>query len=54
MPRIMPEPRYFSMPSAEAGAVAFMNPARNCWPQVRSFTHSPDAVIHSPADTAAA
>ena len=24
-------------------------PALNCWPWVRSLTHSPDAVIHSPA-----
>src|SRR5882672_571054 len=28
--------------------------ALNCWPWVRSFTHSPDAVIHSPAAIVAA
>ena len=30
------------------------NRALNCWPCVRSFTHSPDAVIHSPAAMVAA
>ena len=54
MPRIIPEPRYFSMPSTEEGAAVRMKRALNCWPWVRSFTHSPEAVIHSPGDTVAA
>jgi hypothetical protein len=45
MPRIMPEPRYFSMPSIEVGTDVRMKRALNCWPSVRSFTHSPEAVI---------
>src|ERR1039457_3380388 len=54
MPRIIPEPRYFSIPSIEVGADVRMKRALNCWPWVRSFTHSPDAVIHSPAEMVAA
>src|SRR5271155_236597 len=54
MPRIMPDDRYFSMPSTEVGADVRRNRALNCWPWVRSFTHSPDAVIHSPAAIVAA
>src|ERR1700732_1198904 len=54
MPRILPEPRYFSMPSIEVGADVRMKRALNCWPWVRSLTHSPDAVIHSPAEIVAA
>src|SRR5258708_26451458 len=50
----MPEPRYFSMPSIDVGAEVFRNRALNCWPWVRSLTHSPDAVIHSPAEIVAA
>src|SRR4051812_17741705 len=50
----MPEPRYFSMPSIDVGAEDFRNRALNCWPWVRSLTHSPDAVIHSPAAIVAA
>src|SRR5271154_2106279 len=53
MPRIMPDDRYFSMPSTEVGADVRRNRALNCWPWVRSFTHSPDAVIHSPAEIVA-
>ena len=53
MPRIMPEPRYFSMPSTDDGAELRRKRALNCWPWVRSWTHSPEAVIHSPAATAA-
>src|SRR6266478_1611460 len=49
MPRIMPDERYFSMPSAEVGGDVRRNRALNCLPCVRSLTHSPDAVIHSPA-----
>src|SRR3954470_23098983 len=54
MPRIMPEARYFSMPSIELGAEVRMKRALNCWPWVRSLTHSPDAVSHSPAEIVAA
>jgi hypothetical protein len=54
MPRIMPEERYFSIPSAEVGADVCRNRALNCCPCVRSLIHSPDAVIHSPAAMAAA
>src|SRR5215510_9902216 len=50
----MPDERYFSMPSAEVGGEVRRNRALNCWPCVRSFTHSPDAVTHSPAEIAAA
>jgi hypothetical protein len=42
------------MPSTEVGAEVRRNRALNCWPWVRSFTHSPDAVIHSPAAIVAA
>src|SRR5580704_12354423 len=54
MPRIIPEPRYFSMPSMDVGAEARMKRDLNCWPWVRSLTHSPDAVTHSPAAITAA
>src|SRR6516162_11257767 len=54
MPRIIPEPRYFSMPSIDVGAEARMKRDLNCWPWVRSLTHSPDAVTHSPAAITAA
>src|SRR5664279_3392297 len=54
MPRIIPEPRYFSTPSTELGADVLRNRALNCWPCVRSLVHSPDAVIHSPAEMMAA
>ena len=37
------------MPSADVGGDVRRNRALNCWPCVRSLTHSPDAVIHSPA-----
>src|SRR5215472_2613935 len=45
----MPEERYFSMPSADVGAEVRRKRALNCWPWVRSLTHWPDAMIHSPA-----
>ena len=32
MPRIIPEPRYFSMPSVVMGGTVFRNRARNCTP----------------------
>ena len=54
MPRIRPEPRYFSMPSTDEGAEAFKNRTRNCRPCVRSLVHSPEAVIPSPAEIIAA
>jgi hypothetical protein len=44
----------FSMPSTEMGAEVLRKLALNCWPWVRSFTQSPAAVIHSPAEIAAA
>src|SRR5579862_7424801 len=44
MPRIISEPRYFSIPSIDAGAEVRMKRALNCCPWVRSLTHSPDAV----------
>jgi hypothetical protein len=53
MPRIVPEARYFSMPSTDVGSEVLRNRARNCWPWVRSLTQSPHAVIHSPADIVA-
>ena len=54
MPRTIPEPRYFSMPSIVVGAEVFRNRALYCRPCVRSLTHSPVAVIHSPAEIVAA
>ena len=54
MPRIIPEPRYFSMPSIDVGADVRRKRALNCCPWVGSLTHSPDAVIHSPAEMTAA
>src|SRR5918911_4965677 len=50
----MPEPRYFSMPSAVFGAVAFRKSARNCTPCVRSLTQFPVACTNSPAEIVAA
>ena len=35
------------MPSTVVGSEVLRNRALNCWPWVRSFTQSPDAVIHS-------
>src|SRR5450759_5519397 len=54
MPRIIPEPRYFSVPSMDVGADVRRKRALNCWPWVWSLTHSPEAVIHSPAEIMAA
>ena len=42
------------MPSSDVGSEVFRNFALNCWPWVRSLIHSPDAVIHSPAEMTAA
>ena len=33
----------------QSGSEVRRNLALNCWPWVRSLTHSPEAVIHSPA-----
>jgi NTE family protein len=45
----MPDEMYLSMPSADVGGDVRRKRALNCWPWVRSLTHSPEAVIHSPA-----
>ena len=49
MPRIIPEPRYFSMPSVVVGGMALRNEALNWTPCVRSFTQVPLACTNSPA-----
>src|SRR6201987_1110322 len=54
MPRIIPEPRYFSMPSTVVGAVALRNEALNWTPWVRSLTQSPLACTNPPAEIIAA
>src|SRR5512132_2407042 len=54
MPLIMPEARYFSIPSAVVGGATRKKSARNCTPCVRSFTHRPLACTNSPAPIAAA
>src|SRR5512134_1647554 len=54
MPLIIPEARYFSMPSAVVGGAARRKSARNCAPCVRSLTHRPLAWTNSPAPIAAA
>ena len=41
------------MPSVVVGAEVRMKRDLNCWPWVRSLTHSPDVVTHSPAAIAA-
>jgi hypothetical protein len=48
MPRIIPELRYFSIPSVVVGGIVFRNRARNCTPWVRSLFHSPLACMNSP------
>src|ERR1700726_1266562 len=50
----MPDERYFSMPLAEVGGDVRRKRDLNCWPWVRSLTHSPEAVTHSPAAMVAA
>ncbi len=42
------------MPSTDVGAEVLRNRALNCCPWVRSLTQLPAAVIHSPAEIAAA
>src|SRR3954464_3968543 len=54
MPRIIPDPRYFSMPSIVVGAEVRIKRGLNCWPWVRSLIHSPAAVTHSPGEMVAA
>src|SRR5271166_965838 len=54
MPRIIPEPRYFSMPSIVVGAVALRNEALNWTPWVRSLIQLPLAWTNSPAEIIAA
>ena len=41
MPRIMPEPKYFSMPSSVVGCVVVIWAALNCSPCSRSVVHMP-------------
>ena len=41
MPRIMPELRYFSIPSTVVGAATLRNDALNCTPWTRSLTQPP-------------
>jgi hypothetical protein len=54
MPRIIPEPRYFSIPSVVVGAVALRNEALNRTPCVRSLIQFPLAWTNSPAAIIAA
>jgi hypothetical protein len=54
MPRIMREPRYFSIAAGVVGAVAFRNEARNCSPCVRSLAQPPLACTNSPAEISGA
>src|ERR1700730_11047345 len=49
MPRIMPEPRYFSIPSVVVGGAALRNEALNWTPCVRSLTQVPLACTNSPS-----
>jgi hypothetical protein len=54
MPLIMPEARYFSMPSSVVGGAARRKAALNWTPWVRSLTQVPLAWTNSPALIAAA
>jgi hypothetical protein len=54
MQRIIPEPRYFSIPSTVVGAVAVRNVALNWTPCVRSLIQDPLAWMNSPAEIIAA
>jgi len=53
VPRIIPEPRYFSIPSIN-WAPRSSETALERWAWARSLIHSPDRVIHSPAEMMAA
>jgi len=50
MPRIMRDPRYFSIAAGVVGAVAFKSDARNCRPCARSLAQLPLACTNSPAE----
>ena len=50
----MPEPRYFSIPSAVVGGVVLRKSALNCSPCVRSVIQTPTAWMNSPAEIDAA
>src|SRR5260370_10912274 len=54
IPRIIPEPRYFLIPSTVVGCVALRNEALNWTPCVRSLTQVPLAWTNSPAEIIAA
>ena len=54
MPRIIPELRYFSIPSIVVGAAILRKEALNWTPWVRSFTQAPLAWTNSPAEIIAA
>src|SRR3954452_3625290 len=54
MPLTVPEPRYFSIPSAVVGGAARRKAALNCRPRARSLTQVPLAWTNSPALIAAA
>ena len=54
MPRIMPDPKYFSIPSKVVGCVVVTLAALNCSPWSRSVVHHPVALTNSPALIAAA
>ena len=49
MPRIIPEPRYRSIPSRVVGGLVLRKAARNCPPWVRSLIHAPVSWTNSPA-----
>ena len=51
---IIPEPRYFSIPSIVVGGVALRNEALNWTPWVRSLIQIPLAWMNSPAEIIAA
>jgi hypothetical protein len=46
----MPEPRYFSIPSAVVGGVVLRKSALNWRPWVRSVIQTPTAWMNSPAE----
>jgi hypothetical protein len=54
MPRMIPDPRYFSIPSTVAGAAALRNEGLNWTPCVRSLTQVPLAWTNSPTEIIAA
>jgi hypothetical protein len=54
IPRIIPDPRYFSIPSIVVGGVALRNEALNWTRWVWSLTQAPLARTNSPAEIIAA